>query len=416
MSLLDAAKLEGAPTDLTTVKWNPSESSLVLGTLTGSVLLYAFKKRAKVAASTQLGLGLPVTHLAWHPAGGLVLVGLTDSRLCLLTCGLHSLSLLHSKSAPRSIPFPGSAPQVDLALSLGYDRGHELAVVDWAVADPDQAGVEGGAQEPCLALMVLEGGPVALLRMDGRRGSSVSGGARPVGVAREMLAQGLVQSAVETAICAGSSREQYLALNLVFYSLLRSRGQPSDGSVPGLLDQAAGAIAELVASLQGSTAGRPSAGEDRRLLAGGRGMCRIYCQRLLAEHRMESAFTLAHHLADAAILEDIYIHAIRNGAVRLAAVVHGRLVKVLGPDVSPEDRPLSVEDLSALNHLQQEVQAVKVPEHGADSLSHEEVMMLGSQLEGQGFLDAACELYSQMGMDEDLQRLSSLIAAGFTTE
>eukprot|EP00854_Cymbomonas_tetramitiformis_P001240 gene1240-1819_t len=305
MSLLDAAKLEGAPTDLTTVKWNPSESSLLLGTLTGSVLLYAFKKRAKVAASTQLGLGLPV----------------------------------------------------DLALSLGYDRGHELAVLDWAVADSEQAGVEGGAQEPCLALM----GGQWLLRMDGRRGSSVSGGARPVGVAREMLAQGLVQSAVEVRTIG-----RHCILHMVavpYYSLFVS---PSVSLYSASSDS--GAIAGLVASLQSSTAGGPSASDDKRLLAGGRGMCRIYCQRLLAEHRMESAFTLAHQLADAAILEDIYIHAIRNGAVRLAAVVHGRLVKVLGPDVSPEDRPLSVEDLSALSHLQQEVQAVKVPEQGMGPL------------------------------------------------
>lgn len=80
-------------------------------------------------------------------------------------------------------------------------------------------------------------------------------------------------------------------------------------------------------------------------------LCRLHCQRLLAMERTEAAWAFADAVGDSACLEDVYVHAVRHGAARLAACAQASLLAV-NAHAQPQERPLSIQQLAQFRTLE----------------------------------------------------------------
>jgi hypothetical protein len=80
-------------------------------------------------------------------------------------------------------------------------------------------------------------------------------------------------------------------------------------------------------------------------------LCRLYCQRLLAVERTEAAWAFADALGDSACLEDVYVHAVRHGAARLAACAQASLLAT-NVQAPPHERPLSIQQLAQFRTME----------------------------------------------------------------
>ena len=99
------------------------------------------------------------------------------------------------------------------------------------------------------------------------------------------------------------------------------------------------------------TAEATSASAEPNVVARYLDLCRLYGQRLLAVERAEAAWAFSDALGDGACLEDVYVHAVRHGAARLAACAQTSLLDA-NAHAPPQERPLSIQQLKQFRTLE----------------------------------------------------------------
>ncbi|XP_063048912.1 WD repeat-containing and planar cell polarity effector protein fritz homolog isoform X2 [Engraulis encrasicolus] len=258
---------------------------------------------------------------AWHPGGGLVVVGGSQGELQCFDLGLAPLPL---RLLAEELPWPPKGPTLQLCRHLRDPGG--LVGLQWAAqalwggqgggGGAGGGGGEGGVMEVHDVLMLnFHGGPLAALRL--RLGALTGGQVGPVELVQERLRQGQVEEALGILAALDWSTmgaESYRALSAVTEHLLRL---PLDAQHEAQLEAALGVFYS------------PSRPMSDTVILEFRDPISRYARRffhhLLRHQRFEKAFLLAVDIG----ARDLFMRVIRlcwaSGPERLDRRTDGRM-------------------------------------------------------------------------------------------
>ncbi|XP_047207550.1 WD repeat-containing and planar cell polarity effector protein fritz homolog isoform X2 [Girardinichthys multiradiatus] len=183
---------------------HPSETTLLLGLIDSSLVLYDQKRAVSVLASCPV----PPSYMAWHPAGAVaVMVGGQEEVMC-FDVGLAPLNM--------ALVAEEAAPAATLRLTQHLNSSGGLARLQWGV------GLDGGPEGTDTLTLFFNGGPLAALKF--RLGALTGGQLGHV----ELLQQRLRCSQVREALgildamdWSTMGDESYQGLSSVINHLLR---------------------------------------------------------------------------------------------------------------------------------------------------------------------------------------------------
>ncbi|KAM8859459.1 WD repeat-containing and planar cell polarity effector protein fritz homolog isoform 2-T3 [Spinachia spinachia] len=286
---------------------HPSEASLLLGLADSSLVLYDQRRGVSLLALCPVRPSL----LAWHPAGGVVVVGGEQGELMCFDVGLAPLS--------TALLAEEAAPAVTLRLGEHLRCAGGLGGLQWAA----------GPQADVL-MLAFHGGPLAALRV---RLGALAGGR--TGAAELLLQQRLRRGRVEEALGILGAMDWcivgdacYRGVSAVTNHLLR-------------LELTAEREAQLEAAL-GVFYAPPSPLSDVVILEYRQPISKLarrFFHHLLRYGRLEKAFLLAVDLEDRDLFMDLHYVASDKGEVVLADVAKRRANEIQAQALAGSDDP-----------------------------------------------------------------------------
>ncbi|XP_074532022.1 WD repeat-containing and planar cell polarity effector protein fritz homolog isoform X2 [Halichoeres trimaculatus] len=288
---------------------HPSETALLLGLSDSSLVLYDQRRGVTLLAPCPI----PPTHLAWHPAGAMVMVGGSQGELMCFDLGLAPLgmTLLAEEVA--------SASSLKLTQHLRSCGG--LEGLWWG------AGLEGAPEGTETMMLAFHGGPLAALRF--RLGALTGGQMGPVELLQQRLRCCQVKEALgilEAMDWSIMGDECYRGLSLITNHLLK-------------LELNAEREAHLEAAL--GVFYTPAAPLSDVVILEYREPISKYARRffhhLLRYQRLEKAFLLAVDLEARDLFMDLHYVASDKGEVVLADVAKRKANEIEAQAITSND-------------------------------------------------------------------------------